>query len=128
MADAPTKAWLAVRAALDDELINHFLDHLRRKADFTARALGKVAQFVFCDPLRAALGGFDADLVAVVPDRIDRVTKSDKALPAGCVLDAETESLVEFLQLVFGSVHSVEIGLYHRFVKLVYGTTYRPSR
>jgi hypothetical protein len=82
-------------AAFDDELGNNFLDYLRRKAEFTARALGEVSQFFLGDPLWTVLGGLDADLVAVVPDRIDRVSQRDKALPARCILDAEAESLIQ---------------------------------
>jgi putative transposase len=60
-------------------------------------------------------GGLDADLVTVVPDRIDRVSKRDKALPARCVLDAKAESLVFSRQLVFGFVHS---GLHWDFTSI----------
>ena len=71
MADAPTKA--------------------------SARALGELSQFFLDDPPWTAPGGLDADLVAVVPDRIDRVSKRDK------------ESIVSLRQLVFCIFHCVDI-------------------
>jgi hypothetical protein len=115
-----------VGAPFDDELINNFLDHLRRKAEFTARALSEVSQFFLGDALWTALGGLDGDLVAVVPDRIDRVNKHDKALVAS--LTRKLKDLHCFAAIGVRSCSLLFDVVFRRFFKLVYGTANRPSR
>src|SRR3979411_1907112 len=85
---APAQLRAARGAALDDELVDDLLNDLGWQdlgwqdlgwqdlgwqVEFASSPLGQIAKLLLGSPLRPALGGFLADLVAVVPDRVHGV-------------------------------------------------------
>ena len=101
LARAPAQTGLAMFAPPDDERLDHLLNDLGGQAELAARAFGQVAQLFFRGPAGPAFKRSFADLVAVVPNRVDLVAERNKVLAAARVLDTKAEGLVE-LHLRFG--------------------------
>src|SRR5262245_39537699 len=124
---APAQLRFAVRTSPGHELLAHRLHRLRGDGEVAGGAARQVLQLAACDPIRPTFGRALRDLVAVVPDRVDRIAECTQAPCCPRILDAVAERPVG-MRLVFGAHSADGMSNSVALVKLVYGHSNRPSR